>query len=181
MKMGRLVAIALPGIIACGVTAAAQNTTQVHAGRGGSPHVKTTWTIDGANISITYGRPYLKGRDIKTMEPAGQIWRVGADEATTLTTDKALKFGTLNVPAGSCTLFAVPGESQWQLVINKQTEQWGTDYDQKQDLGRVPMTVSSLAKPVEQLTFVIDDTPAGARLHIDWGTVRATTEFSVTR
>lgn len=161
------------------MTAAAQKTTQVHAGRGGSPHVKTEWTIDGAQISITYGRPYLKGRDIKTMEPAGQIWRIGADEATTLTTDKPLKFGTLNVPAGSYSLFAVPGEIQWQLAINKQSGQWGTDYDQKQDLGRVPMTVSKLSKPVEQVTFVIDDTPAGATLHIDWGTVRASTDFTV--
>jgi hypothetical protein len=166
-------------VLCCTSVLFAQKTTQLKVGGGGSPHVRTDWSIDGAAISIVYGRPYLKGRDLKTMTPAGQVWRIGADEATTLKTDKPLKFGAQSVPAGTYTLFAVPGAKEWHLAINRQTGQWGTAYDQSQDLGRVPMTVSALETPAEQVTFVIDDTPAGATLHIDWGTVRASTNFTV--
>ena len=158
----------------------AQKTTQVHPGKGGSPHVRTEWTIDGANISIEYGRPYLKGRSVgKEVAPYGQPWRTGADEATTLKTDKPLKFGTLSVPAGTYTINTLPGENEWQLIVNKQTGEWGTDYDQKQDLGRVPMKVGTTDKPVEQLTISIDDTPAGGTLRIEWGTTSASVPFTV--
>jgi hypothetical protein len=168
-------------VLCCSAALFAQKTTQLKVGGGGSPHVRTEWTIDGAAISIEYGRPYLKGRDLTTLRPAGTVWRVGADEATTLKTDKTLKLGAQTVPAGTYTLFAVPGEKEWQLAINKQTGQWGTAYDQSQDLCRVPMSVSTLSTPVEQVTFVIDDTPAGATLAIDWGTTRASTTFTVAK
>ncbi len=158
---------------------AAQQTTQVHPGKGGSPHVKTAWTIDGASISITYGRPSLKGRSADALMPAGQPWRLGADEATTLVTDKALKFGTLEVPAGTYTLYAVPGATEWQLIVSKKTGQWGIPYPQGDDLGRAPMAIGKTAAPVEQLTISIDDTPAGATLRIEWATVSATIPFTV--
>jgi hypothetical protein len=162
-----------------GAVTAAQKTTQVHPGKGGSPHVKSEWTVDGANISIEYGRPSLKGRPLAKLAPAGQVWRLGADEATTLVTSKALKFGNVSVPAGKYTLYAVPGDAGWQLVINKQTGQWGTEYADKQDLGRVPMTVGQTAAPVEQLTISVDDTPAGGTVRIEFGGVSAKTDFTV--
>jgi len=159
--------------------AAAQKTTEVHPGKGGSPHVRTEWKVDGAALSIEYGRPFLKNRSISTVAPYGKVWRAGADEATTLKTDKALKFGTLSVPAGTYTLFAIPGEAEWQLVINKQTGQWGTVYSQDQDLGRVPMKVGKATNAAEQLTWAIDDTPTGAALRLDWGTTSVAAPFSV--
>ncbi len=175
--MRMFVTAALAAGLAVGLNA--QKTTEVHGGRGGSPHVTSEWTVDGAVISIEYGRPYLKGRDVQTLEPAGQVWRLGADEATTLVTSRKLNFDTLAVPAGTYTLYAVPGEKKWELAINKQTGQFGTEYHQEQDLGRVAMTVSSLSSPVEQLTISIEDTKAGGTLHIDWGTVRASAPFTV--
>jgi hypothetical protein len=161
--------------------AAAQQTTQVHPGKGGSPHVKTDWTIDGASISITYGRPYLKGRAEADLMPPGQPWRTGADEATTLVTDRALTFGSLTVPAGTYTLYTVPGATGWQLIVSKQTGQWGIPYPAGEDLGRAPMQVGKTAAPVEQLTISIDDTPAGATLRVEWGTTSATSPFTVAR
>src|ERR671912_969757 len=85
-----------------GAAVHAQKTTDVHPGKAGSPHVRTEMTVDGANISIEYGRPALKGRTPgKDIDPyEGKEWRTGADEQTTLITDKALKFGTLSLPAG---------------------------------------------------------------------------------
>lgn len=170
---------ALAMMIAAGVALQAQKTTQVHPGKGGSPHVRTEWAIDGANISIEYGRPSIKGRTEAQLMPAGKIWRTGADEATTLKTDKSLMFGSAMVAPGTYTLYTLPGEKEWQLVINKQTGQWGTQYDEKQDLVRVPMTVTKNAAPVEQLTIDMQDTAKGGELHINWGTVSARVPFMV--
>ena len=169
-----LAAAAAPALVA-------QKTTEVGKGSGGSPHVKSEWTIDGANLSITYGRPSLKGRTMgKDVDPyAGKEWRTGADEATTLTTDKALKFGTLAVPAGTYTLYTIPTDKGWNLIVSKKTGQWGIPYPAGQDLGRAPMTVAKTTAPVEQLTFSVDDTPAGGTLRIEWGTTSARIPFTV--
>jgi hypothetical protein len=173
-------AIPVAIVALCTASLAAQKTTPVHPGKGGSPHVRTAWTIDGANISIEYGRPSLKGRTIgKDVVPYGTIWRSGADEATTIKTDKALKFGNLSVPAGTYTLFTMPGEKEWQLVISKQTGQWGTEYTEGQDLGRVPMRLGQTKAPVEQVTWSIDDTTQGATLRLECGSTSASTTFTV--
>ncbi|HEX2340326.1 MAG TPA: DUF2911 domain-containing protein [Vicinamibacterales bacterium] len=164
---------------AVGLAASAQKTTPVHPGKGGSPHVRSEWTVDGANISVEYGRPSLKGRPEAQVMPPGQEWRTGADEATTLKTDKPLKFGTLAVPAGAVTLYTVPGDKEWQLVVSKKTGQWGIPYPKGEDLGRVPMKVTKADKPVEQLTISIDDTPAGGVLRVEWGTASASVPFTV--
>lgn len=168
--------------LAFAAAGSAQQTTPVHPGKGGSPHVKTQWTVDGATMSITYGRPSLKGRTVgQDVAPYGKEWRTGADEATTLETDKALSFGTLQVPAGTYTLYTVPGESEWQLVISKKTGQWGVPYPAGEDLGRVPMKVEKASAPVEQLTLSVDDTPTGGALSVAWGATRASTAFTVAK
>ena len=168
--------------LSLGAALNAQKTTPLKTGDGGSPHVRTDWTIDGGNLSITYGQPSLKGRTPgKDIDPFdGKEWRTGADEATTLKTDKMLMIGGLHVPAGTYTLYTIPVNGTWQLVVSKKTGQWGTPYPGKtDDLGRVPMKHSANAKPVEQLTVTIEDTPAGATLHIDWGTTRASVPFTI--
>ena len=178
--MRRAIGLTAAAMMVCaGITLGAQKTTEVHPGKGGSPHVKTAWTIDGANISISYGRPYLKGRPENTLMPPGKEWRTGADEATTLTTDKALMFGSLHLPAGSYTLYTVPGEKEWQLVVSKKTGQWGVPYPAGEDFGRTGMTVTKASKPVEQLMLSIDDTPAGGTLNVEWGTTKASVPFVV--
>jgi hypothetical protein len=161
------------------VTLGAQKTTQMRMGGGGSPHVRTEWTIDGANISIEYGRPFLKGRAERDLMPPGQVWRTGADEQTTLRTDRALKFGALAVPAGTYGLHTVPGASEWRLIVSKRPSGWGIPYPEGEDLGRVPMQVGKTKAPVEQVTISIDDTPAGATLRIEWGTTSASVPFAV--
>ena len=180
MHHARLFAIASAVVLTVATMAATQQTVQVHPGKGGSPHVKTSWTIDGAAISIEYGRPSIKGRPESELMPAGEPWRVGADEATTLVTDKPLKFGALAVPAGTYSLYAVPGATSWQLIVNKTTGKWGVPYPgAASDHGRSPMTVSKTAKPVEQLSITVQDTPAGATLHVEWGSTRASIPFTV--
>jgi hypothetical protein len=147
-----------------------------------SPHEAVTGSVGGATISIEYGRPYAKGRTIwGGLNPWNKVWRLGADEATTLTTDTALQFGTLRVPAGKYTLYMWVSESDPRLIINKQTGQWGTEYDEKQDLGRVALTSTTANPPVEQLTVSVDSQASGGVLRITWADRQYSTPFTVTK
>jgi len=161
------------------VTVSAQKTTVLK--NGPSPHVRSEWTIDGANISIEYGRPSLKGRTPgKDVDPfEGKEWRTGADEQTTLKTDKALKFGGVTVPAGTYGLHTIPVKGEWHLIISKRASGWGIPYPAGQDLGRVPMTMVKATAAAEQLTITADDTAAGGALHVEWGATKATVPFTV--
>jgi hypothetical protein len=177
----RRIAVCAAVALAAAVNVSAQKTTPVQTGSGGSPHVRTESTIDGANISIEYGRPSLKGRTPgKDIDPyEGREWRTGADEQTTLVTSRALKFGTLAVPAGTYGLHTIPVKGQWQLIVSKRTSGWGIPYPKGEDLGRAPMTMGKAPKPADQLLFSIEDTPSGGTLHIDWGANRASIPFTV--
>jgi hypothetical protein len=141
-----------------------------------SPHADVTATLAGKNITVSYGRPYMKGRVVfGGLVPWGQVWRTGADEATTFTTDADVVIGGLKVPKGEYSLFTIPTEKQWTLVVNKTAKQWGAfKYDAAQDLGRAAMTVTSGAKPVEQ--FTIEMVPAGKQvmLKLSWDKTVAT-------
>ena len=161
-------------------TVAAQKVVSTKMGGGGSPHETVEYTVKGAKITISYGRPFLKGRKLLTdVAPAGKVWRTGADEATTLTTDKGLMFGALMVPAGTYTLFTVPDAAGWKLVVSKQTGQWGTEYHEDKDLGRADLKVEKLATPAEQVTISITEAGGSPTLNIDWSATRATTPFMV--
>jgi len=176
----RYLMIALACTVA--VPLAGQKVTQTGVGGGGSPHVKTESTVDGAAIAIEYGRPSLKGRPEAQMMPAGTPWRLGADQATTITSSKPLTFGSVKLNANTpYTINAIPGEKEWQLVFGKLDKpgQWGIPYQPALELGKTRMAVGKAAKPVEQLTISIDDTAAGGTLRVEWGTVSATAPFKV--
>lgn len=137
-----------------------------------SPHADVTATVGGKKITISYGRPFKKGREIwGGLVPWDQVWRTGADEATTLTTDGDITLGTLKVPKGSYALFTIPSQKKsWQLIINKNPKQWGAfKYDAKDDLGKTEMKVGSGAEPVEQFTISIEPNgPKKATLKLAW-------------
>ena len=168
--------------ILLGVLGIAQTSKQLKVGKGGSPHDELTATIAGKKITITYGRPFKKGRAIfGGLVPYGQVWRTGADEATTFATEADLMIGSLHVPAGEYSLFTLPNEKEWTLVLNKTAKQWGAfKYDQKMDLGRVPMKVAAGGAPVEQLTITLQGTGgSNAVLKIAWDTVTASADLMV--
>ena len=151
--------------------------TPIHDGQAGSPHVRVEWDVSGATISIAYGRPFLKGRIVgDSVEPLESVvWRLGADEATTLMTDRDLMLGGVHVPAGEYTLWTVSTGDATELIINYETGQWGTEYDESLDLGRAPMTVGALDTPAEQLTLHIEDSV----LRVEWGTTVASVPIMV--
>ena len=135
-----------------------------------SPPGTAEVTLKGKKIIIEYSRPYLKGRHVgKELAPYGEVWRTGANEATSLVTETDLNIGGTKVPAGKYTIYSLPSEGTWKLIINKQTGQWGTEYKQDQDLARIDMQKSALAQPVEQFTISFDKkSDTTANLNLDW-------------
>lgn len=172
----------LPAAAALGF--ALLTTTELSAQRApASPRDSVKVTIAGANLSLNYGRPSKRGRDIfGALVPWNTIWRTGANEATTFTTSKALSFGSVNVPAGTYTLYTMPSQDgKWMLAINKQTGQWGTEYNQAQDLARVPLTVTTLPAVVEQMQLSITTAGAGGEFAISWDKTKAAARFTVAK
>jgi len=140
---------------------------------------------DGKTIKIDYSSPRAKGRKIfgdaseKALVPYGQIWRTGANDATTFVTDTNLNVGGKAVPAGSYTIFTVPKADAWSLVISKKTGEWGTDYPgEKEDLVRAPMTVSKTSAPVENFTIAFDQAGSKCTLRMEWENTRASVEIT---
>lgn len=148
-----LTTIAFIGFIACAQPSHPQ-----------SPHD----TLTSKNIKVTYGRPYKKGRDIfGALEPYGKVYRLGADEATTITFTKDGTFGGKSVKAGTYTMFAIPTESKWTIILNGQLKQWGAfDYDKykDKDVLHADVPVKKLSAAVEQFTM----TAPGSELIIAW-------------
>jgi hypothetical protein len=105
--------------------------------------------------------------------PWDTVWRTGANQATQLITDKDLVIGGTAVPAGTYSLFTVPSPKGWQLIINKQHGQWGTDYDSKQDLARIPMRIREVPTPTERLTIATRGGASGSEVVIAWDRVEA--------
>jgi hypothetical protein len=146
-----------------------------------SPHETTELTLIGKKITVTYGRPYMKGRKIMgALVPFGQVWRTGADEATVLKTDADLTIGNLAVPKGSYAIFTLPSEAGWKLIVNKVADQMGAfNYDQKQDLGRVDMKVGKTSAPVEQFTITLAKSGNGGVIKLEWENTSASVNFKV--
>ena len=116
------------------------------------------------------------------MMPAGQPWRTGADQATVITSSKALTFGSVKLAANTpYTINTVPGDKEWQILFGKLAKpgQWGVPYQQALEIAKAPMQLGKASKPAEQVTISIDDTAAGATLRVEWGTASATTPFKV--
>ncbi|HEX4022632.1 MAG TPA: DUF2911 domain-containing protein [Acidobacteriaceae bacterium] len=137
-----------------------------------SPPAKATVQLDGKDVSISYNTPFMRGRKIMGgLVPYGQVWRTGANPATTLKTEVALKVGTATVPAGTYTLYTLPSQGTWKLIINKQTGQWGTVYHENQDLARVDMKKNILPSPQEQMSISFEHTHGSrTQLHVRWET-----------
>jgi hypothetical protein len=125
---------------------------------------------DGKTVTIDYNRPSMRGRKIfGDLVPYDRVWRTGANAATSLKTDVDLDIGGTTVPKGSYTLYTLPGANRWQLIVSKQTGQWGTVYNQGQDLARIPMQVAQRSSGLETLTISFDKTGgSSAVLKLEW-------------
>ncbi|WP_114750623.1 DUF2911 domain-containing protein [Pleomorphovibrio marinus] len=121
-----------------------------------SPAKTAEGTINGAKITINYGSPSAKGRDIwGGLVPYDKVWRAGANEATTFETSKDIKVEGENLPAGKYSLFIIPNPNKSTLIFNKQTGQWGTQYDESQDQLKVSISGGESSSYEEQLTYEV--------------------------
>jgi len=152
-------------------------------GRVLSPPMSASVTIEGKKLQVDYGAPSMRGRKVMGgLVPYGEVWCAGANNATTLITDADLDIAGLRVPKGSYTIWAIPGKNDWTLIVNKETGQWHTQYHSGRDLGRVKISVKTLAAPVEQ--FRIQLASAGGNkgiLSLSWETTEAFAPFTVMR
>ena len=146
--------------------------------------------IDGSRVTVYYSRPKIQDprtgaprKIFGTLVPFGQVWRLGANEATLLVTQQPLQFGEVTVPAGASTLFLLPqADGTAKLIVNKQVGQWGVQYDEKQDIGRVDLKAEPLAAAVDVFTMSIARNPAvptGGILKMMWEQTSYSLPFTI--
>ena len=150
---------------------------------GGKPSPAASASCDlgaGKSVKTKYSSPRMKGRKIYGgLVPFGEVWRTGANEATTFVASSDLVVGGKAVPAGSYTIFTVPTADKWTLIINKKTGEWGIPYTYESDeLARIDMKVSKLPSPVENFTISYEKSGSGCTMNLDWETTRASIDIS---
>ena len=135
-----------------------------------SPPASAQVHLTAGDVHISYNSPRMRGRKIfGGLVPYGKVWRTGANPATTIKTTAALKIGSANVPAGTYTLYTLPSEGTWKLIINKQNGQWGTVYHESQDLARVEMHKKMLSSPQQDMSISFENTHGNhTQLHVRW-------------
>jgi hypothetical protein len=167
-----------PTLISAAIAAC---TISVALAQQPSPPAETTLTISGKPLAIKYSAPSMRGRKIfGELEPYGKVWRAGANAATSFHTDADLVVGGLAVPKGDYTLYVLLDERQWQLIVNKETGQWGLTYNQPMDLGRVKMTMSKPSAPIETYKMTLSKTGAKTgKLELAWENTVASVPLEV--
>jgi hypothetical protein len=198
-------AIAVAALLSVSVMAGAQErqaplsiaassfaTTEVHLN---SRRIGNQWYEEDASltgpsrIAITYGQPHARGRRVEGgLVPLDTVWRFGANTATQLHTDLDMTLGDVRLEAGDYSLFVLYSRSGWQLIVNRRTGIWGSDYDRTRDVGRIPLTSRTLTEPEESLTIYLVPESAQPRqgyaelrglLRIKWGRTELTTNWRV--
>lgn len=146
-----------------------------------SPYDSTTLSIGGQTAKICYGRPSLRGRNMIGGEavPYGQLWRTGANEPTTIHLPVAASIAGIEVQPGSYTLYTIPGLTEWVVIVNRSTSQWGhegryTEAVRAQEVGRGTAPATTIAEPVEMFTIRSQPADGGAALLLEWQNTRVT-------
>ena len=138
-----------------------------------SPPAKAVATIAGKTITVTYNAPSLRGRHLggPQIVPYGEVWRTGANPATTIVLPMDVMMGSLHVPAGTYTLFTLPTAKEWTFIVSRKTGEWGIPYPEGNDLGRTPMQKKTMSSPQEKMSISFENTSGNkTELHVKWET-----------
>ena len=134
----------------------------------------SSYKITDKTVRITYSRPQLKGRSVSELAKAGEVWRTGANEAAEITFYKDAKIGDTDVKAGTYSLFTIPGEKEWTIILNSKLNQWGAySYDKSADIARIKASASIDNKVLEAFSIIFKEVDGGTQLVMGWGTTRA--------
>ncbi len=175
--MKRQTAFLVISVLALSALACSQQDKSKRPSPPASAECKLT---DGKTIKSDYSSPRMKERKVfGGLVPYGEVWRAGANEATTLVTDTDLTVGGKDIPAGSYTIFTVPNEDKWTLIVNKKTGEWGVPYKYESDeLLRTDMKVEKLASPMENFTITFHQHGSACMMHLQWETTNAWVELA---
>ena len=143
------------------------STAQTSSNNRVSPIDSIATNIDDLNVEIIYSRPFLKGREFgKDIVPFGKVWRTGANEATIFETNQDILIEGKLLPAGKYSLYTIPNETETIVIFNKDWNQWGTNYNEKQDALRVTVPTFQSEENIEQFTIDLDESGAACLV---WG------------
>jgi len=138
----------------------------------------TSYKEANKQIRVTYSRPQLKGRDIASLAPNGKVWRLGANEAAEVTLYTTMHLGSTSVKAGTYTMYAIPGDKEWTIILSSDLNVWGSYfYNEKNDVARINVPVSS-GDSIEYFGMEFTSSDNGANLHMAWGTTRVIVPFT---
>ena len=138
------------------------------------------YKISEKSIKVIYSRPQLKGRDISKLAPNDDVWRTGANEATEITFYKPVKFGNTKVKAGTYSLFTIPGEKEWTIILSSDVNIWGAyTYKEDNDVARIKVPVTESKEILEAFSIVFEESPTGADMHMGWSTLRVKVPFTI--
>jgi hypothetical protein len=144
-----------------------------------APRGKAELKAGAGAITIDYGRPSLKGRDMLAQLQEGQFWRMGMNQATVLTTPVDLVFGTTKIAKGSYSLWLKKTGEKFDLVFNSQTGQWGTQHDPAKDVSSVTLKSEPLSSLVETFTVEMKEAAKGGDLGLSWGAMKLSAGFEI--
>lgn len=140
-----------------------------------SPEEKLSFNNNGLEVNVTYCQPAKKGREIfGTLVPYGQVWRTGANAATIVSFNKDVTLAGKNAPAGEYTLWTIPNENNWTIILNKETGQWGTNYNESEDLLRVDVPAEETTSEVEKFTIKLVNADGGIDMNLNWDNTKVT-------
>ena len=179
MIMRKALVLCTALLVTIGLTSAVLYAQQDKSKRPSPPASAKCELASGKSVTIDYSSPRAKGRKIfGGLVPYGEVWRAGANEATTFVITSDVMVGNAHVPAGSYTLFTLPNQNAWQLIISKKTGEWGIPYPgEKDDLVRVPMTVGKTSAPVEDFKISLDKSGNGCTLKMEWENTSASVKL----
>ncbi len=140
----------------------------------------SSYRVSDKAIRVIYSRPQLKGRSLSELAPAGKVWRTGANEAVEITFYKDVTFGNTAVKAGTYSLFTIPGDSQWTVILNKNLNQWGAySYQEGADVARAMGGVTEDSESLEAFSIAFKEVDNGVHLVMGWGTSRVAVPISM--
>lgn len=172
--------VLLPVLFALALVFTTEATAQKFSGLDKSPadiaSFPSSYKESDKAARVIYSRPQLKGRAIADLAPNGKVWRTGANEAAEVTFYKDVNFGGEKVAAGTYSLFTIPGEGEWTVILNTNLNQWGAyTYDKGADVVRVTSASSTDGESLEAFSIAFKEVDGGAHLVMGWGTTRVAT------
>ena len=130
-------------------------------------------------IKVVYSRPQLKGRELSKLAPNGKVWRTGANEAAEITLYADMKMGDQSVKAGTYSLFTIPGDKEWTIILSSDTNVWGAySYKEANDVAKIAVPATSVEEPLEAFSIVFEEAKGGVHMHLGWGTARVAVPFT---